>query len=213
MHLLRRQLQHGGLSEEETKKKTENLQKLESLDYRLDGSIAPLPQIEKFWDDWRAFYGDTGFVNARGDRLLTQIAITAMDKLRPRLMVINYNDPDYVHWGNPSHYTRGIAVIDQGLRELTTAVEANEFYRGNTVFVIVPDCGRDSNRALAVPFQHHFASKSAHEIFALVTGPGIARGTVIDREAQQVSIASTIGRVMNAPTEFAEGPVLEEAFA
>jgi hypothetical protein len=213
VHLLRRQLERGGLREDETKKKTADLKRLESLDYRLDGSKAPLPQIEQFWDDWRAFYGDTGFVNARGDRLLTQIAITAMEKLRPRLMIVNYNDPDYVHWGNPSHYTRGIAVIDQGLRELTTAVEANDFYRGNTVFVIVPDCGRDSNRALAVPFQHHFQSKSAHEIFALFLGPGIARGKVIEREVQQISVASTIGRMTKTPTEFTEGPSLDEVFA
>ena len=26
--------------------------------------------------------------------------------------MVNYQDPDYVHWGNPSHYTRAIAVID-----------------------------------------------------------------------------------------------------
>ncbi len=101
VHLLRRQLERGGLRDQELKKKTADLTKFEALDYRLDGSKAPLPEITRFWDDWRAFYGDSGFVNARGDRLLTQIAMTAMEKLRPRLMMINYNDPDYVHWGNP----------------------------------------------------------------------------------------------------------------
>ncbi len=199
--------------DQELKKKTADLTKFEALDYRLDGSKAPLPEITRFWDDWRAFYGDSGFVNARGDRLLTQIAMTAMEKLRPRLMMINYNDPDYVHWGNPSHYTRGISTIDQGIHELMTAVEADEHYRGNTVFVIVPDCGRDSNRALAVPFQHHFNSRSAHEIFALFIGPGIARGHVIDREVQQISVASTLGGVMKVPMEFTEGAPLDEVFA
>ncbi len=213
VHLLRRQLERGGLADQELKKKTADLTKFEALDYRLDGSKAPLPEITRFWDDWRAFYGDSGFVNARGDRLLTQIAMTAMEKLRPRLMMINYNDPDYVHWGNPSHYTRGISTIDQGIQELMTAVEADEHYRGNTVFVIVPDCGRDSNRALAVPFQHHFNSRSAHEIFALFIGPGIARGHVIDREVQQISVASTLGGVMKVPMEFTEGAPLDEVFA
>ena len=36
--------------------------------------------------------------------------------------------------------------------------------RDNTVFLIVPDCGRDSNRAMPVPFQHHMNSRSAHQI-------------------------------------------------
>ncbi len=213
VHLLRRQIARGGLSDKEMLKKKADLAKLEGLDYRLDGSMAPLPQIEQFWDDWREFYGENGFVNARGDRLLTQIAITAMEKLRPRLMMINYNDPDYVHWGNPSHYTRGITVIDQGIRELKLAVEANEFYKDNTIFAIVPDCGRDSNRAVPVPFQHHFSSKSAHEIFALFYGPGIARGHVIDREVQQTDVIGTLGGLMKVATEYTEGGTLDEAIA
>jgi hypothetical protein len=213
VYLLERQLERDGLSDAERDKKAKELKKLRTLDYRLEASRGENAEIRKFWDDWREFYGESGFVNARGDRLLTQLAIAAMAKLRPRLMMVNYNDPDYVHWGNPSHYTRGIAVIDQGLRELMTAVEADEFYRGNTVFVIAPDCGRDSNRAVAVPFQHHFNSKSAHEIFALFMGPGIARGVVIDRPVHQIAIASTVGRCMNMATKFTEAPALDEVFA
>ena len=44
-------------------------------------------------------------------------------------MMINYQDPDYVHWGNASHYTRAISVIDQGLARLVATVEADEHYR------------------------------------------------------------------------------------
>ena len=38
-------------------------------------------------------------------------AVTAMTELSPKLMMVCYQDPDYVHWGNASHYTRAIAVI------------------------------------------------------------------------------------------------------
>ncbi len=216
LYLLQRQLERDGLADADREKKTKELAKLRALDYRLagsEGSAAESPEIRQFWEEWRQFYGETGFVNARGDRLLTQLAITAMARLRPRLMMVNYNDPDYVHWGNPSHYTRGISVIDHGLRELMTAVEADDFYRDNTVFVIAPDCGRDSNRAMAVPFQHHFNSKSAHEIFALFLGPGVARGVVIDRPVHQIGIASTVGQFMKMPTDFTEAPALDEVFA
>lgn len=213
VYLLERQLERDELSDAEREKKSAELKKLRSLDYRLETSRGENPQIRAFWEEWREFYGESGFVNARGDRLLTQLAITAMAKLRPRLMMISYNDPDYVHWGNPSFYTRGIAVIDQGLREIMTAVDADEFYRDNTVFVVVPDCGRDSNRASEVPFQHHFNSKSSHEIFALFLGPGVARGVTIDRPVPQIAIASTVGNVMNMPTKFTEAPALEEVFA
>ena len=55
-------------------------------------------------------------------------------------------------------------------------MEADPEYRDNTIFAVVPDCGRDSNPYVAVPCQHHFNSRSAHEIFALFFGPGIRMG-------------------------------------
>jgi hypothetical protein len=92
-------------------------------------------------------------------------------------------------------------------------VEADEHYRNNTVFVIVPDCGRDTNPYASVPCQHHFGSKSAHEIFALLIGPGIPKGVVVDKKVNQISLAATIGKITGAGAEFAEGPILEQAFA
>ena len=98
-----------------------------------------------FWADWRAHYGDDGFKNPRGDRLLTELALWAIRDLKPRLMMINYQDPDYVHWGNASHYTRAIAVIDDGIRQVVEALDRDDHYANNTVVVITPDCGRDAN--------------------------------------------------------------------
>lgn len=211
--LLRRQIQEGVFEGEERIKKQAELEKLESIDYRAALSLEPLPEVEQFWERWRGHFGESGLVNPRGDRLLTEIGLRAMKQLRPRLMMINYNDPDYVHWGNPAHYTLGVSVIDQALKQLVTAVEADEFYRDNTVFVIVPDCGRDSNRMMAVPYQHHFGSKSSHEIFAFMMGPGIEKGAIVDKPTQQTDIAPTIGRIMGFETEFVEGRALEEAFS
>ena len=210
-YLLRRQIERGAFADAELKKQRRELAKLEELDYRVhQDRRRQSAEIETFWERWRQFYGESGFVNPRGDRLLTELALRAMKELRPKLMMINYNDPDYVHWGNASHYTRGIAVIDQGLRRLVEAVDADEEYRHNTVFVIVPDCGRDTSPMASVPFQHHF---HAHSIFAAIVGPGMARGHVVDRPSDQVSVASTIGQIMGFDAAFAEGPVLEEALA
>lgn len=212
VHLMRLQLARGELADDVMERTSKELAKLEALDYRIKDPAAQSEAITAFWERWREFYGESGFVNPRGDRLLTELTVRAIKELRPRLLMVNYNDPDYVHWGNPSHYTRGISIIDEGMQRIVATVEADEAYRDNTVFVIVPDCGRDANRAMAVPFQHHFNSRTAHEIFGLVFGPGIARGQVVDRTVEQISVASTIGAVMNVGMEHTEGPVLEEVF-
>ena len=152
-------------------------------------------------------------MNPRGDRLLTELTIRALKELRPKLIMVNYQDCDYVHWGNVNHYTRAIATMDEGVRQIVAMVEADAEYRDNTIFVVVPDCGRDNNPLAAVPCQHHFNTRSAHEIFALIFGPGIAKGAVVDHRVDQIQLAATIGKLMNFKTEFTEGPVLAEAIA
>lgn len=212
-YLLRRQITDGKWHGPELEKKKKELAKLEQVDYRRSESAGQGPEISAFWDRWREYYGESGLVNPRGDRLLTELAIRALKDLRPRLLMVNYNDCDYVHWGNMTHYTRGIAVMDEGLRQIVAAVEGDDEYRHDTIFVVVPDCGRDSNPLVAVPCQHHFGSKSSHEIFALIFGPGVAARQVVDHRVDQISLAATIGQLMGFPVKFAEGPVLSEVFA
>ncbi|ABW32472.1 alkaline phosphatase family protein [Acaryochloris marina] len=210
--LLRQQLNQGDLTGQEQKEAVQALQELETLDYRNQGQFPYSPKLTEFWQEWQNYYGTTGLVNPRGDRLLTELAIWAIKRLQPKLLMINYNDPDYVHWGFPSHYTNGIAVIDRGIQRIVEAVDSDDYYRNNTVFCIVPDCGRDSNPFLSVPYQHHFNSRSAHEIFALFFGKGIQSGQVVDRPVSQIDVTPTLAQIMGFKADYAEGSVLEEIF-
>lgn len=129
--------------------------------------------------------------------------------------MLNYQDTDYVHWGYAAHYTRAISIIDQSLRDLKELTQQLPFYRDNTYFVVVPDCGRDTNRLQKTPFQHHFNSRSAHEIWALIVGPavgrgGVDRGRVIEREVQQIDVARTVAHLMNFKAPEAVGDALYE---
>jgi hypothetical protein len=171
---------------------------------------AQSPEVMAFWQRWRERHGDDGFRNARGDRLLTALALGAMEQLQPRLMMVNFQDSDYVHWGNPSHYTRAIQIIDDGLRQIVAAADTLPFYRDNTVIVVTPDCGRDANPLMGVPFQHHFNSAAAHETWAVLAGSGIAKGAVADRPADQSAIAPTIAALMGFRAARSEGEALSE---
>lgn len=213
VHLLRRQIENGEFSGDILQQKQSELQRLEAVDYRTEGSEGQGPRIAAFWENWRRFYGESGLRNPRGDRLLTELAIRALRELRPRLIMVNFNDPDYVHWGNMNHYTRGISIIDRSIRRIVEFCDNDEFYAGNTIFAIVPDCGRDSNRYMRVPCQHHFNSASSRLIFALLMGPGIAAGRVADKPAEQICVAPTLGRMMGLETAQADGAVLEEVMA
>lgn len=209
LYRTRMQLLQGGLTDEARLALEEERTRLLTIDPR-GATPDPSPQVEAFWARWRKRFGDDGLRNPRGDRLLTELATRAMAELKPRFMMVNYQDPDYVHWGNPSHYTRAIAVIDEGLQRLVSMADADPFYQGNTIFVITPDCGRDANPLANVPFQHHFNSRSAHEVWAVLFGPGIGRGT-IDHPVDQSAIAPTIAAAMGFAATRAEGSAIEGA--
>lgn len=200
-YLLREELKAADLGDKDREQKSRQLNEMMNKDYRVqDGQVAS-PELDRFWADWREYYGRTGLVNPRGDRVLTAMALKALKQLRPRLLMINYQDPDYVHWGNPYFYTRAVAIIDDGIRQIYEAVQADEVYRNNTVFLVVPDCGRDNNRCMSVAYQHHFNSKSAHEIFVIAAGPGIAHPrNIVDKPCQQIAVAGAIGKLMKFPT-------------
>ena len=210
-YLLRQDLKTLNLSDKEREEKTKQLHEMENKDYRVEDRKVVSPELDKFWTGWREYYGRTGLVNPRGDRVLTALALRTLRELRPKLLMINYQDPDYVHWGNPNFYTRAISIIDDGIRQIYDAVQGDEEYRNNTVFMIVPDCGRDNNRCMSVSFQHHFNSRCAHEIFAIATGPGIRRSpTPVDKKHQQISVAATIGKIMKFPTQHVDAGCLED---
>lgn len=205
--LLRNDIAAGRFEGSELEQKRRELEQMENRDYRVENrNLVAVPEIDAFWHKWRDHFGRTGFVNPRGDRLLTTLSLWALRELKPKLMMINYQDPDYVHWGPRQFYTRAISIIDEGIRELYNTVQATEGYRDNTVFVVVPDCGRDSNIAMPVPYQHHFNTRSAHEVFALISGPRRLvphERTPVDRVQQQAYITRTIGQIMGFPTEMA----------
>lgn len=204
-------LEEGGLAEDKRLAAEKALAELQAADARAFVPDQSSP-IQKFWADWRAHYGDDGFRNPRGDRLLTELALWAIRDLKPRLMMINYQDPDYVHWGNASHYTRAIAVIDDGIRQVVEALERDDHYARNTVVVITPDCGRDANPLMSVPFQHHFNSGEAHDVWAMVLGAGVTKGRIYDRLVDQTAIAATLADVMGVRAERTEGDVLSGLF-
>ena len=77
-------------------KKKQELAKLEAIDYRAEERGGQGPELVKFWERWRGYYGDSGLVNPRGDRLLTELSIRAIQELRPKLLMVNYQDCDYV---------------------------------------------------------------------------------------------------------------------
>lgn len=213
LYLLRKRLGEIDQGHKHFESIQKEIQKMEATNYRSDAVLTQSDRIMEFWEEWEALYGRTGLKNPRGDRLLTELTSRALKKLKPRLIMVNYNDPDYIHWGYMAHYTRAISIIDQGIQRLWNQCQADPFYRDNTLFAVVPDCGRDTNPLIAVPCQHHFNTKGSREIFGFLAGPGVAKNQLVDKKTEQISIPTTIGSLCKLSMDQSEGPILEDAIA
>ena len=77
--------------------------------------------------------------------------------------------------------------------------------------MITRDCGRDVKTLAEIPFQHHFNSRSAPVVLAVIFGPAIGKG-VIENPVDQSAIAPTIAAAMGFAAFYAEGKAREGAF-
>ena len=64
------------------------------------------PAIDAYWDEQRVFHWRG---QHRGtDETVYEFASAALTTLKPRLMLVNFQDPDYAHWGVPYFYFRSL---------------------------------------------------------------------------------------------------------
>ncbi len=160
---------------------------------------------------WESLYSLYDRLLPQGDPGWTLMALRALRELRPRILSVIYRDVDYVHWGLPYLYRKGIQNMDKGLWELAEYLDHDPYYRDNTYLVVVPEAGRDTSPAKRLPFQHHSPDDpGAHEVFVYVRGPGVAAGRRIDRPVDLVDVLPTIGKLLGFTAPRSEGKLLED---
>lgn len=95
----------------------------------------------------------------RYDAFAHHYALQALKNDKPRVMYIAYGETDdFAHEGHYEQYLLAANRTDRFLREIWDAVQADPFYRNNTVLLITTDHGR--GEAPLETWQHH-ASKAS----------------------------------------------------
>ncbi len=163
--------------------------------------------------EWEALFNLYDRLLPQGDPGWTVTALRALQELKPRFLSVIYRDVDYVHWGLPYLYQRGIQRMDQGLWEIARYLEQDPYYAGSTTLIVVPEGGRGTSPYKPLPFQHHDPEDAgSHEVFIFAMGPGIAQGRRVDVAADTIDVVPTIGRILRCPTPRASGKILGDLF-
>lgn len=156
--------------------------------------------------------------HARGlesaDELSVFIACRLMQRFAPSLLWITLHDIDIAHAGAFSLYVDAIRRSDRLCAEIWNAIERDPEYAGKTTMVILPDFGRDSDdEASGNGFQHHRTGDArSRTSWALVLGPGIRENVFVDRPAESIDLAPTLGALLGFSTPLARGRPMAELF-
>ncbi|MFN7971396.1 MAG: sulfatase-like hydrolase/transferase [Acidobacteriota bacterium] len=206
----------GDIPERERREREAKLAELLTIDQRPDRDGYDDAEIEERF--FIPFLQRFGYRPPKGDAFQTEATIQALRTLRPRLLMVHYQDCDYAHWGASHFYYEGVRRMDQGLRRIVEEIQENPSYRENTVLLVVPDVGRGINVAknggpnhLRLHFQHHNPEdKGSHETFALAWGSGIAPGKRIDEARDPVDVAPTVAALLGHAMPGVDGRLLDE---
>ncbi len=142
---------------------------------------------------WKSSTGSTSH-----DLFLTDRAVNCMRKFAPDVMAVMYGEIDCAHYGSWSRYVEAIERTDELTCRLWKTVQELPAYRDKTLFLILPDHGRELETPGGTGFIHHsdfYTGKDADEgcrrVWMLALGPGVAPGRKIARPTPITSVAAT----------------------
>jgi hypothetical protein len=114
------------------------------------------------------------------------------------VMAVAYGEIDCAHYGSWSRYVEAIRRTDELTWRLWRATEELDAYRGQTLFLILPDHGRELERPVGSGFIHHSdfytdegADEGCRRVWMLALGPRVRAGRRIERPIPITAAAGT----------------------
>jgi hypothetical protein len=106
-------------------------------------------------------------------------------------------------------YYEGIIVNDRIIIELWEKIQTDDFYKDNTVFLVVSSQGRHTNDYSS----YGDGCEGCTRLLFLIAGPGIRENYISGKKRYLTDVLPTIGKVMGIKTEHATGNIMTEVMA
>jgi hypothetical protein len=149
--------------------------------------------LENEYAEWKKVAGTTSH-----DAFLAERAIASMRTFSPDIIAVEFGEIDCAHYGSWSRYVDAIRRTDDLTWRIWQAAEELPQYKGKTLFLILPDHGRELDRPGHWGFIHHsdfYTNKNADEgcrrVWMIALGPGIKPNLQIDKPVPITTVAST----------------------
>jgi hypothetical protein len=160
------------------------------------GGLRSGPARQWLDEQFRAWQQESG--STSHDAFLTRCALACMERFAPDVMSVDFGEIDCAHYGSWSRYVEAIRRTDELTWRLWQAAQTLRAYRGRTVFLVLPDHGRELDRPGQSGFVHHSdfytnqgADEGCRRVWMLVLGAGVAAGRLVERPIPITAAAGT----------------------
>jgi hypothetical protein len=106
-------------------------------------------------------------------------------------------------------YYEGIISDDNIILDLWEKIQADDFYKDNTVFLVVSSQGRHTNDYSS----YGDDCEGCRRLLFLIAGPGIRKNHVSGRKRYLTDVLPTIGKLMGIKTDQAAGNIMNEVMS
>ena len=140
-------------------------------------------------------------------------ATEILDSLHPKLMLINFREPDYsAHKNNWNNYVQGITSSDNYIYNIWKFIETNPYYKGTTTLLVTNDHGRHLD-GIEDGFKSHGDNcEGCRHINFYATGPDFKQNVILTKNRELIDISATVAELLNFELPNSNGEIMEELF-
>ena len=106
-------------------------------------------------------------------------------------------------------YYEGIIINDMIISTLWEKLQADDFYKDNTVFLVISSQGRHTDDYSS----YGDGCEGCRRLLFLIAGPSIKKNYVSDKKRYLTDVLPTIGKLLGITTEHATGTIMNEVMS
>lgn len=149
----------------------------------------------------------------RNDNVTFDHAKTILSTDHPRLVLINFKQPDAAgHAADSAAYLKGIINTDNYVDLLWTQLQSDNFYKDKTTLIVANDHGRHTAGYKDGFVAHGDSCDGCKHIEFFAIGPDFKTNYISTTAHDQIDIAATVAALMKIEMPFSNGKVISDIF-
>lgn len=170
--------------------------------------------MNKFMPSTNCGIGAGGvFSGYRDDSTTFEVVMDVMANHHPRLMLVNFKEPDVSgHQNDSTAYIQGIIDTDVYVQKIWHFIQNDPVYANNTTLIITNDHGRHLDGVSSGYGGHGDNCEGCRHITMLGLGPDFKQNTIIKDKYNQTDLTATIAEILGIDMPQCQGSPITKLY-